>query len=281
MLHHAKIRITGIDVQAELRAKGGSPNLGPTRMPVSTAPLSQPIQRYAVNKYAQNRRSLNNVPNSGSPAHTVAISPNIRPQPTSGISSPIISAHHRSPNFLPQQNGPMSPAFAANGQQIRPQPQQIRPQFQPPARPSVATYPSSASTINSATSAPSSAGYAPNQPGPNANGLYNTPFQSHYDQLGGSCGCKLRLAKANTRHQSKSTTKAMETKCTTMTPKIILPALGPTRTTSQYLDTMDCLSSIHQAMYNTWRRTEHMHLCSSNKLHSNMQMSPHSLVHSR
>jgi hypothetical protein len=156
-------------------------------MPISTAPLSQPIQRYAVNKYAQNRRSLGNVPKSGSPTQAVAISPNIQPTPSSRISSPTVSAHHRSPNFLPQQNGPMSPAFGANGQHIRAQPQQIRPQFQPPARPSLATagYPSSASTINSATSAPSSAGQGPSQPqGPNANNFYNTPFQSHYDQLG-------------------------------------------------------------------------------------------------
>lgn len=185
LLHHAKIRITGIDVQAELRAKGGSPNLGPTRMPVSTAPLTQPIQRYAVNKYAQNRRSLGNIPKSSSPTQAVNISPNIRPQPTSGISSPTVSAHHRSPNFLPQQNGPMSPAFGPSGQQIRPHTQQVRPQFQPPPRPSIATagYPSSASTINSAVSAASS-GPNPNQVQQNPNSFYNSPFQNHYDQLG-------------------------------------------------------------------------------------------------
>ena len=156
-------------------------------MPVSTAPLSQPIQRYAVNKYAANRRSLGSIPKSGSPTQAANISPNIQPTPTSRISSPTVSAHHRSPNFMPQQNGPMSPAFGPGGQQIRPQPQPIRPQFQPPARPSLATggYPSSASTINSATSAASSAGPNPNQvQNPNSSGFYASPFQNHYDQLG-------------------------------------------------------------------------------------------------
>jgi hypothetical protein len=158
-------------------------------MPVSTAPLSQPIQRYAVNKYAQNRRSLGSVPKAGSPTQAATISPNIAPQPTSTsrISSPTVSAHHRSPNFLPQQNGPMSPAFGPGGQQIRPQPQHIRPQFQPPARPSIATggYPSSASTINSAASGASSAAQNPNHvPPQNSSNFYTSPFQSHYDQLG-------------------------------------------------------------------------------------------------
>ncbi|KIW06276.1 uncharacterized protein PV09_02747 [Verruconis gallopava] len=178
----------GIDVQAELRAKGGSPNLGPIRPPVSAAPLTQPIQRYAVNKYAQNRRSLGSVPKAGSPTQPTNISPNIQPTPTSRISSPAISTH-RSPNFLPQPNGPISPAFGPGGQQqIRPQPQQLRPQFNPPPpRPQLATtgYPSSASTINSAASGASAASNS----GPNANhaqnsnSFYTSPFQAHYDQL--------------------------------------------------------------------------------------------------
>jgi hypothetical protein len=156
-------------------------------MPVSAAPLSQPIQRYAVNKYAQNRRSLGAVPKSASPTQAVNISPNIQPTPISRISSPTVSALHRSPNFLPQ-NGPMSPSFGPTSGQVRPQ-QPLRPQFNPPPppppRPSLATtgYPPSASTINSAASAPSSAGANPNQ-APNPNNFYNTPFQSHYDQLG-------------------------------------------------------------------------------------------------
>ena len=179
--YHADFIHLGIDVQAELRAKGGSPNLGPTRVPISAAPLSQPIQRYAVNKHAQNRRSLGSMPKSGSPIQPVTISPNIQPTPGSRINSPTVSTH-RSPNFLPQ-TGPMSPSFGPGGQQMRPQ-QQIRPHFNAPARPSIAqnSYPSSASTINSAMS--SSSG------GPNsahhANGFFtnSSQFQSHYDQLG-------------------------------------------------------------------------------------------------
>ncbi|KAE9982739.1 hypothetical protein BLS_005481 [Venturia inaequalis] len=94
----------GIDVQAELRAKGGSPNLGPTRMAVSAAPVSQPIQRYAVSKYAQNRRSLTGMPKPDgiSPGLPPTISPRIQPTPTSHISSPTTSIT-QSPNFLPQE----------------------------------------------------------------------------------------------------------------------------------------------------------------------------------
>ena len=132
---------------------------------------------------------MGSIPKSGSPTQAPHISPNIAPQPTSTsrISSPTVSAHHRSPNFMPQQNGPMSPAFGPNGQQIRPAPQQMRPQFQAPARPSIATgqYPSSASTINNAASAASTNGPNPNHMQPqNSNGFYSSPFQNHYDQLG-------------------------------------------------------------------------------------------------
>lgn len=152
-------------------------------MPISAAPLSQPIQRYAVNKYAQNRRSLTSMPvkDGTSPTQATNISPHIQPQPASRISSPTTSSH-RSPNFLPQ-TGPMSPSFGVVGQQGRPQ-HPLRPQFDfKPPRPALATtsYPSSSSTLNSALSAGSNAGPNANQ---NPNSFYATQFQNHYDQLG-------------------------------------------------------------------------------------------------
>jgi hypothetical protein len=166
-------------VQAELRAKGGSPNLGPTRMPVSAAPVSQPIQRYAVNKYAQNRRSLTGMPKPDgvSPGLPPTISPRIQPTPTSHISSPTTSIT-QSPNFLPQ-GGAISPSFgpiAQQSQQLRPPPQQLRPQFNPPQRPAAvsSTYPTSAATIASALTA---------NPGTGP-GYYPSPFQNHYEELG-------------------------------------------------------------------------------------------------
>lgn len=168
-------------MQAELRAKGGSPNLGPTRMPVSAAPVSQPIQRYAVNKYAQNRRSLTSMPKPDgiSPGLPPTISPRIQPTPTSHISSPTTSIT-QSPNFLPQ-GGAISPSFgpvSQQNQQLRPpqQQQHLRPQFNPPQRPAAvnSTYPTSAATIASALTA--NAGTGPS--------YYPSPFQNHYEELG-------------------------------------------------------------------------------------------------
>ncbi|RDI84701.1 hypothetical protein Vi05172_g5231 [Venturia inaequalis] len=168
----------GIDVQAELRAKGGSPNLGPTRMAVSAAPVSQPIQRYAVSKYAQNRRSLTGMPKPDgiSPGLPPTISPRIQPTPTSHISSPTTSIT-QSPNFLPQ-GGPISPSFgpiSQQNQQLRPPQQQLRPQFNPPQRPAPvnSTYSTSAATIASALTA--NAGTGPS--------YYPSTFQNHYDEL--------------------------------------------------------------------------------------------------
>jgi hypothetical protein len=150
-------------------------------MPVSAAPVPQPIQRYAVNKYAQNRRSLTGMPKPGgiSPGLPPTISPRIQPTPTSHISSPTTSIT-QSPNFLPQ-GGPISPSFgptAQQNQQLRPPPQQqqLRPQFNPPQRPTAvsSTYPTSAATIASALTA--NAGTGPS--------YYPSPFQNHYEELG-------------------------------------------------------------------------------------------------
>jgi hypothetical protein len=172
----------GIDVQAELRQKGDSPNLGPTRMQVP-APLSQPIQRYAVNKYAaQNRRSLSGMPPKADGVAQIQaanMSPHSQPTPTSRISSPTTSAT-KSPNFLPQ-GGQLSPSFGpVNGQQqLRPQP--LRPHFTPQQRPTTVpvAYPTSAPSIGAANGIQGSSGT-----GAPAPSYYPSPFQNHYDQLG-------------------------------------------------------------------------------------------------
>ncbi|KAK3197511.1 hypothetical protein GRF29_216g413566 [Pseudopithomyces chartarum] len=62
----------GIDVQAELQAKTGSPNLGPTRQSASTtaSPNQPPLQQRAMlNRQQQNRRSLGGVPNKVEGVH--------------------------------------------------------------------------------------------------------------------------------------------------------------------------------------------------------------------
>jgi hypothetical protein len=173
----------GIDVQAELRQKGGSPNLGPTRMPVN-APVSQPIQRYAVNKFAaQNRRSLSGLPPKADGVAQIQaahMSPQSQSTPTSHISSPATSAT-KSPNFLPQgSNGHISPSFGPQPPQLRPQP--IRPHFTAPQRPQpspTSAYPPNGSAPNSAGGMNGNGG-----PGAGASTFYQTQFQNHYDQLG-------------------------------------------------------------------------------------------------
>ena len=178
---HAHSTKPGIDVQAELHAKTGSPTLGPTRAPPTSAPTSQPVQRYAIPKFPQNRRSL--PPKVDGPARPTAgnlmpsQSPQVQPVAASHLSSPALSTA-KSPNFVPQ-GGTMSPSFgsaAQQNQQLRsqPPPPPLRPHFGA-QRPNIVTsYPgstaSSASTVGSAMSGGST--------------YYPSPFQNHYDQLG-------------------------------------------------------------------------------------------------
>jgi len=185
----------GIDVQAELRAKTGSPNLGPTRVPAAPPPLAQPIQRFAVNKFHQSRRSLTGLPPKAEGAPQVQPeglltqrSPLSHPTPTSHLSSP--TAHStRSPNFLPQ-GGAISPSFgplAQQGQQLRPQ-QPLRPQPNiqqtPQQRPPITTnYPGS-SGVSTASSAAGSGITGSASASASQSNYYPSPFQNHYDQLG-------------------------------------------------------------------------------------------------
>lgn len=178
--------LIGIDVQAELHAKTGSPTLGPTAVRPAATPTAQP-QRYAIPKFPQNRRSL--PPKVDGTTHAGPLMPAQSPQgpPTaaSHLSSPALSTT-RSPNFLPQ-GGTISSSFgpaAQQNQQLRPQPPPLRPQFSAPQRPTLVTsYPgssgaSSASTVGSGAGSAISASSAG---GPN---YYPSPFQNHYDQLG-------------------------------------------------------------------------------------------------
>ncbi|KAI9740656.1 MAG: hypothetical protein M1818_004620 [Claussenomyces sp. TS43310] len=85
----------GIDVQAELRAKTGSPSLGPTHMPQN---MAQPptVQRAIMNRHNQARRMNANIapkiePGVGPATHGSTHSnpsPQSRPTPTSHHSSP-------------------------------------------------------------------------------------------------------------------------------------------------------------------------------------------------
>jgi len=189
-VHHKQapmltLSLPGIDVQAELHAKTGSPPFGPTRAPPSSsAPTSQPVQRYAIPKFPQNRRSLPPKvdaaarPNAGNlmPSQSPQVQP-VAAAAASHLSSPALSAA-KSPNFVPQ-GGTMSPSFgsaAQQNQQLRsqPPPPPLRPHFGAQRATLVTSYPgstaSSASTVGSAMSGGSN--------------YYPSPFQNHYDQLG-------------------------------------------------------------------------------------------------
>ncbi|KAF2091811.1 hypothetical protein K490DRAFT_70562 [Saccharata proteae CBS 121410] len=186
----------GIDVQAELRAKTGSPHLGPTRMPpAGPAPSAPPpMQRAIMNRHHQARRSLAGLPH-GLPtkAEGVHVSPLVQPdgaatnhsphsQPTTAShqSSPATAAT-KSPNFLPNISPNIGPV--SQSQQLRPQPPPPRSQYNPlpPQRPSVNTQYPAANAISS-SSGPGSAMSGSTSAGPAA--YYPSPFQSHMDQLG-------------------------------------------------------------------------------------------------
>jgi hypothetical protein len=78
--------IEGIDVQAELRAKTGSPQVGPAHMPQN---MAQPptMQRAIMNRHQQARRSNSNIAPKLEPGVPLQ-SPQLRPTPPSHVSSP-------------------------------------------------------------------------------------------------------------------------------------------------------------------------------------------------
>jgi len=129
----------GIDVQAELRAKTGSPNLGPTHMPQNLV-QPPPIQRALINRHHQSRRSNSSIAPKSEPGatlpppHAVTASPKNRPTPPSHSNSPTGTG----PAFSPAPSDNMSMRGSVGGmprQQMHPMsgPQQARPQPPPPA----------------------------------------------------------------------------------------------------------------------------------------------------
>lgn len=76
----------GIDVQGELRAKTGSPHLGPTPMAQNMA-HAPTVQRAIMNRHQQARRSNSNIAPKLEPGIPLQ-SPQLRPTPSSHASSP-------------------------------------------------------------------------------------------------------------------------------------------------------------------------------------------------
>lgn len=170
----------GIDVQAELRAKTGSPSLGPTHMPQVMA-QPPPVQRAIMNRHNQARRSTSNIapklePGMPAPPMHPAGHSNISPQ-----SRQTPSSHHSSPTSN-------SPGFPSHGVMTPPasdaQMQQQRLQHIKPQMPHVLPMPS-------AGNIPSPLGPPMKNQGPaGAGGMSGAPaafypsFQNHLEQLG-------------------------------------------------------------------------------------------------
>lgn len=167
----------GIDVQAELRAKTGSPNLGPTHMPQNLV-QPPPIQRAIMNRHHQSRRSNSNIAPKAEPGpvlppplqpHSTATSPkNNRPTPSSHSNSPTNTGA-----FSPaaSDNVSMRGSMTSMGRQQMPQ-QPQQPQQQMPQSTQAPRQPMMQSGVRG---------------GPVSSGAsyYPTPaFQNHIEQLG-------------------------------------------------------------------------------------------------
>ncbi|KAF4976667.1 hypothetical protein FZEAL_6705 [Fusarium zealandicum] len=126
----------GIDVQAELRAKTGSPNLGPTHMPQNLV-QPPPIQRAIMNRHHQSRRSNSNIAPKADPGpvlppplqpHSTATSPKNRPTPSSHSNSPSNTGSAFSPAASDSMSMRGSGVTSMSRQQMPQQQQQQLPQ---------------------------------------------------------------------------------------------------------------------------------------------------------
>lgn len=162
----------GIDVQAELQAKTGSPNLGSTHMPQNIV-QPPPIQRALMNRHHQSRRSNSTLApksepgNPLPPPHAMASPKNSRPTPPSHSNSPTNT--NAGSAFSPAASDTMSMRGGIRGgqQQMHPMARQQQAPSRPGARPQQASNSSGAS-------------------------FYPTPaFQNHIEQLGMLPHCTL------------------------------------------------------------------------------------------
>ncbi|KPM42614.1 hypothetical protein AK830_g3926 [Neonectria ditissima] len=128
----------GIDVQAELRAKTGSPNLGPTHMPQNLV-QPPPIQRAIMNRHHQSRRSNSHIAPKAEPCpslppplqpHSSATSPKNRPTPSSHSNSPSNTGSA----FSPAASDSISMRGSMTSASRQQMPQQQLPQTTQPSR---------------------------------------------------------------------------------------------------------------------------------------------------
>jgi len=182
----------GIDVQAELRLKSGSPNPPPSKLAGSLANQASPLQRTAASRQHRHNAGIapkleqTNVPQAHREGLYNIHSPQLQPTPPSHTSSPSTT---KSPSFAFQ--GGMSPT----GTDIQAQQQQqhnSHPHQRPPLLPQPGPFSQGSRPV---TAAPSDSleplvTSQSNMPGSTLNttrmppAYYLSPFQKHYDQLG-------------------------------------------------------------------------------------------------
>ncbi|PGH18131.1 hypothetical protein AJ79_00759 [Helicocarpus griseus UAMH5409] len=188
----------GIDVQAELRLKSGSPNpppAKPARQPISQ---NSPLSRTAINRQSVNRHKVampqkldqSNISQAHREDSYTMRSPQLQPTPTSHVSSPSTA---KSPGFVMQAG--MSPPTT----EVQPHQQhnnhQLHQRPPPPILPQPVSYCSN--NVHRPVSLPPSEPMEPttaahpnvsSSHGVNASRMsssyYLSPFQKHYDQLG-------------------------------------------------------------------------------------------------
>ncbi|PGH18881.1 hypothetical protein AJ80_04299 [Polytolypa hystricis UAMH7299] len=187
----------GIDVQAELSLKSGSPGLNPSKPSTQSASHASPRSRGGISKQPIHRHRAGLAPKPD-PLHVTQAhredayttrSPQLQPTPTSHVSSPSTA---KSPGFALQ--GGMSPTgtdiHAQQQQQQRNAPQShSRPQLLP--HPGTYSHtPQSIVTQHSDAmdATPATQPMIPSSNTMNASRMppayYPSPFQKHYDQLG-------------------------------------------------------------------------------------------------
>ncbi|OBT50115.1 hypothetical protein VE04_08868 [Pseudogymnoascus sp. 24MN13] len=161
----------GIDVQSELRAKTGSPSLGPTHMPQGMA-MPPTVQRAIMNRHHQARRSNSNIAPKLEPVVPLGNpSPQSRPTPSSHHSSPTST----SPGFA-QANVLTPPAPEAQMQQQQRAHQPLKPQMNHGLGVSVGPQNAGLGPALKGIQAAAGAGDAP--------AAYYPSFQNHIEQLG-------------------------------------------------------------------------------------------------
>ncbi|KAG5295290.1 MeaB protein [Histoplasma ohiense] len=191
----------GIDVQAELRLKSGSPNMLSAKHAGQTISQNSTLSRAASNRQSVNRHKVGETPKLDhsnisqahrEDAHTMS-SPQLHPTPTSHVSSPSTA---KSPGFNLQGG------ISIPGAEIQPQQQkdtsQLHQLLPPSILPASSHYSSngngsnghhciSATSPDPATPMTAALQNVSSDSGVNmdrtGSGYYLSPFQKHYDQL--------------------------------------------------------------------------------------------------